>query len=164
MFLYLRTGRLDLHPLSWARHCALALTLLIAAAGFAHAADRSSVEIVTKRGVHVFAVEMAATDEQRAIGLMNRKELPEGRGMLFDFGRDQEISMWMKNTHIPLDMIFITRDGRIHRIAENTEPFSERIIPSGGPVRAVLEVIGGTARKFGIASGDRVAHPMFSAR
>jgi uncharacterized membrane protein (UPF0127 family) len=84
--------------------------------------------------------------------------------MLFDFARDSEVSMWMKNTLISLDMIFITRDGRIHRIAENTEPLSERIIPSGGPVRAVLEVIGGTARKLGLAAGDRVAHPMFSAR
>ena len=113
---------------------------------------------------HARALFKALTDEQRATGLMHRRELPEGRGMLFDFGRDQEIAMWMKNTYISLDMIFITRDGRIHRIAENTEPLSERIIPSGGPVRGVLEVIGGTARKFGIAPGDRVAHPLFSGR
>jgi len=89
------------------------------------------------------------------------RELPEGRGMLFDFERDQEVAMWMRNTYIPLDMLFIRADGRIHRIAENTEPMSERVIPSGGPVRAVLEVIGGTARKLGIGVGDRVAHPMF---
>jgi uncharacterized membrane protein (UPF0127 family) len=70
----------------------------------------------------------------------------------------------MKNTYIPLDMIFIRGDGRILRIAENTTPLSERIIASGGPVRAVLEVIGGTAQKLGIAPGDRVAHPMFRGR
>jgi uncharacterized protein len=130
----------------------------------AAAADKGTLEIVSKTGVHVFAVEVVANDADRAKGLMFRKELPEGQGMLFDFQRDQEIAMWMKNTYIPLDMIFIAADGRIHRIAENTEPLSERIIPSGGPVRGVLEVIGGTARKLGIAVGDRVAHPMFSGR
>lgn len=128
------------------------------------AAERATLEIVSKTGVHVFAVEVVANDADRAKGLMFRKELPEGQGMLFDFQGDQEIAMWMKNTYIPLDMIFIAGDGRIRRIAENTEPLSERIIPSGGPVRGVLEVIGGTARKLGIAPGDRVAHPMFSKR
>src|SRR5262245_39356800 len=76
----------------------------------------------------------------------------------------QPTSFWMKNTYIPLDMIFIRGDGRILRIAENTEPLSEALVTSGGPVRAVLEVIGGTARKLGIAPGDRVAHPIFSGR
>lgn len=128
------------------------------------AAERGTLEIVSKTGVHVFAVEVVSNDVERAKGLMFRKELPEGQGMLFDFQRDQEIAMWMRNTYIPLDMIFIAGDGRIRRIAENTEPMSERIIPSGGPVRGVLEVIGGTARKLGIAPGDRVAHPMFSRR
>jgi uncharacterized membrane protein (UPF0127 family) len=79
--------------------------------------------------------------------------------MLFDFKRDQDVSMWMKNTFVSLDMIFIRSDGRILRIAESTEPQSERIIPSGGPVRAVLEVVGGTAKKLGIEAGDRVAAP-----
>jgi uncharacterized membrane protein (UPF0127 family) len=95
---------------------------------------------------------------------MYRKELPEGQGMLFDFHRDQEVSFWMQNTYIPLDMIFIRGDGRISHIAENTEPLSTRLIPSNGPVRAVLEVIGGTSRKLGIAAGDRVASPIFNAR
>jgi len=130
----------------------------------AAAADLTTVEIVSKTGVHVFSVELVANDADRAKGLMFRKELPEGRGMLFDFQREQDVSMWMRNTYIPLDMIFITGDGRIRRIAENTEPLSERIIPSGGPVRGVLEVIGGTARKLGLAPGDRVAHPMFSGK
>lgn len=128
------------------------------------AAELQTLEIVTKSGVHVFAVEVVSNDADRAKGLMFRKELPEGRGMLFDFEREQDVSMWMQNTYVPLDMIFITGDGRIRSIAENTTPLSTRTIPSGGPVRAVLEVIGGTARKLGIAPGDRVAHPIFSGR
>jgi uncharacterized protein len=138
-----------------------ALLILTSGATAPGAQDLQTVEIATKNGVHVFAVELANTDETRARGLMHRKELPEGRGMLFDFRRDQEVSMWMQNTFIPLDMIFIRADGRIHRIAENTEPHSTRLISSGGPVRGVLEVIAGTVRKFGIAPGDRVGHPMF---
>ncbi len=122
------------------------------------------LEIATKNGVHVFSIELAVTDEERARGLMYRKELPEGRGMLFDFKRDEEISMWMENTYVPLDMIFIRADGRISRIAENTTPLSRATVSSGGPVRAVLEVVAGTAKKLGIAVGDRVAHPIFRAR
>jgi uncharacterized protein len=125
------------------------------------AAERQSLEIVSQSGVHVFSVELAATDEERERGLMFRKELPDGHGMLFDFETDRNIAMWMKNTLIPLDMIFIRNDGRISNIAENTEPMSTRIIPSRGAVRAVLEVAGGTAKRLGIQVGDRVAHPMF---
>jgi len=128
------------------------------------AAELQPLEITSKNGVHVFAVEIAATPEQQAKGLMFRRELPEGQGMLFDFGHDQPTSFWMKNTYIPLDMIFIRGDGRIARIAENTVPLSETLVPSGGPVRAVLEVIGGTAKRLGIAPGDRVAHPIFHGR
>ena len=109
-------------------------------------------------------IEMARTDEERMTGLMYRKELAEGKGMLFDFAPEQRVSMWMKNTFIPLDMIFIRSDGRILRIAENTEPHSEKIISSGGLAKGVLEVIGGTARKYGIQAGDRVAHPLFGTR
>jgi len=122
------------------------------------------LEIVSKNGVHAFMVEMADTDEQRARGLMYRKALPEGQGMLFDFKQEQPVSFWMKNTYVSLDMIFIRADGRILRIAENTEPLSERMVPSGGPVRAVLEVVAGTSRRLGIAPGDRVAHPIFGRR
>jgi hypothetical protein len=126
-----------------------------------NAAESQILEIASKSGVHTFAVEVATSEAERERGLMYRKSLPVGHGMLFDFKQDQNVAMWMKNTYIPLDMIFIQSDGRIARIAENTTPLSERIISSGGPVRAVLEVIGGTARKFGIVPGDRVAHPMF---
>jgi len=146
------------------RLTALALFGLLLATGPVRPADLQTVEIASKNGVHAFSVEMAENEADRAKGLMYRKELPEGKGMLFDFKRDQEVSFWMQNTYIPLDMLFIRGDGTILRIAENTEPLSTKLVPSGGAVRAVLEVIGGTARKFGIAPGDRVAHPIFSGR
>ena len=143
----------------------IAIVGLLAAHGIsARAAELEPLEIVTKTGVHVFSVELAKTEEQRRTGLMYRKELPEGRGMLFDFSPEQNVSMWMKNTYISLDMIFIGSDGRILRVAENTVPQSEKIIPSGGPAKGVLEVIAGTARKYGIKPGDRVAHPLFGTR
>lgn len=149
---------------SWRSRIAAAAFLVVLAGAAAQAADESMLEIVTKDGVHVFTVEMARSDEERQKGLMFRKELPEGKGMLFDFKPDQDVSMWMRNTYIPLDMLFINSDGTIRRIAENTEPLSEKTIPSGGPVRGVLEVIGGTANKLGIKAGDKVAHPLFSGR
>ena len=137
------------------------VAILLGWTGTAASSDLNTLEIVSKSGVHVFSVEIADTDEQRARGLMFRKELPEGTGMLFDFKVEQEVGFWMQNTYVPLDMIFIRRDGRILRIAENTEPLSTRSIPSGGRVLAVLEVIAGTARKLGIAPGDVVANPIF---
>jgi uncharacterized protein len=143
------------------RWTAFALIGLLLVAGPVRPAGLQTLEIASKTGVHAFSVEIVDNDADRAKGLMFRKELPEGRGMLFDFQREQEISMWMQNTFIPLDMIFIRRDGRILRIAENTEPQSTRIISSGGLALAVLEVIGGTAKRLGIQAGDQVAHPMF---
>lgn len=128
------------------------------------ALERQTLEIATSNGVHAFSVELAANDADRSKGLMFRRELPEGQGMLFDFHQEQNVSFWMQNTYISLDMIFIRADGRILRIAENTEPLSTRLVPSGGPVRAVLEVIAGTSRKLGIAPGDRVASPIFDSR
>jgi uncharacterized protein len=127
----------------------------------ARAANFSTLEIATKSGVHIFSVEMATTEEERQKGLMYRKELADGKGMLFDFSPEQQISMWMKNTYISLDMIFIRADGRISRIAENTQTESTAIISSGGLARAVLEVPAGTAQKYGIVPGDRVSHPLF---
>jgi len=137
------------------------LVVVLLAVAPARPASLQSLEIASKTGVHSFTVEVADTEAEREKGLMFRKELPEGHGMLFDFHSDQEVSFWMKNTFIPLDMIFIRGDGRILRIAANTQPMSTRIIPSGGPVRAVLEVAGGTAEKLGIEPGDMVAHAIF---
>jgi uncharacterized protein len=143
---------------------AITVLALVITVGPSWSAGQQTLEIASKTGVHVFSVEVADNDAERAKGLMYRKDLAEGRGMLFDFHRDQEVSFWMQNTYIPLDMIFIRGDGRILRIEENTEPLSTRLIPSRGPVRAVLEVIGGSARKLGIAPGDRVASPIFNGR
>lgn len=126
------------------------------ALGPAVAAEQSTLEIVSKTGVHAFAVELATNDAERERGLMFRKQLPDGQGMLFDFVQQRPVSFWMHNTYIPLDMIFITADGKVLNIAENAEPLSDRLIPSAGPVRWVLEVIGGTAQRLGIAAGDRV--------
>ncbi len=130
----------------------------------AFAAGVETLEIASSTGVHPFSVEMAETDEERARGLMFRKEMPEGKGMLFDFKAEQPVAFWMKNTYVSLDMIFIKADGRILSIAENTEPLSERGVPSGGPVRGVLEVVAGTAKKLGIKPGDRVAHRIFTGK
>ena len=142
-----------------------ALVLPVAAAiSRLGAAELQTLQIVSRTGVHAFAVDMAVTPEEISRGLMFRRELPEGHGMLFDLKREREIAFWMKNTYISLDMIFICGDGRILRIAENTQPLSERLVPSGGRVRAVLEVIAGTAKKRGLAPGDRVAHPIFRGR
>jgi hypothetical protein len=151
----------------WTAFIVVALTLLAPGpwgAGPLQAAETDVLEIVTKSGVRSFMVELAVTDDELSRGLMFRKELPEGRGMLFDFKEDRPIMMWMKNTPLPLDMIFIGSDGIITRIAENTTPFSERTIPSGRPARAVLEVIGGSTRRLGIAPGDKVIHRFFRSR
>ncbi|MGU3496244.1 DUF192 domain-containing protein [Xanthobacteraceae bacterium A53D] len=141
-----------------------ALLLVVAALAPARAASLEPVEIATAKGVLVIEVEVARTDEQRATGLMYRKELPSRQGMLFDFKVDQMVYMWMKNTYIPLDMLFIRADGTIARIEANTTPFSERTISSGEPVRAVIEIAGGEARKLGIAPGDRVGTQLFGGR
>jgi len=143
---------------------ATALALSALAWPAAQAATVQPLEIVTKNGVQVFSVEMATTEEEKEKGLMFRKELADGKGMLFDFSPEQEVSMWMKNTYISLDMIFIRADGTILRIAENTEPMSTRIIASGGLAKGVLEVIAGTAKKYGIEPGDRVGHPLFNGK
>src|SRR3954469_10850766 len=149
---------------SWLRMLLAVVAVICVFSGAAEAASVQPLEIVTKRGVQVFSVEMATTEQEKESVLMYRKELADGKGMLFDFSPEQQVSMWMKNTYIPLDMIFIRADGRILRIAENTEPLSTRIIPSGGLAKGVLEVIAGTAKKYGIQPGDRVAHPLFNGR
>lgn len=118
--------------------------------------------VETSQGRHTFMVELADTDETRSRGLMYRKSLPDGYGMIFDFGRMQETYFWMKNTYVSLDMIFIREDGTVARVAENTTPLSEKVIPSGEPVRFVLEVEAGTAREIGIARGDRIEYPRIS--
>jgi uncharacterized membrane protein (UPF0127 family) len=122
--------------------------------------------IVSARGGarHPFMVEVARTDAERAQGLMFRRSLAPDRGMLFDFKRVEPVTMWMQNTYVSLDMLFIRPDGSIARIAARTEPLSTRTISSGEPVLAVLEVPAGTAARLGIEAGDRVEHAMFKPR
>jgi len=120
--------------------------------------------VVTASGRHVFQVEVMRTPEQRARGLMFRRFMPADRGMLFDFEQTAPVSMWMQNTYIPLDMVFIRADGTVARIAEQTEPLSTRTIPSGEPVLSVLEVNGGVAARIGLKPGDRIEHPLFRPR
>jgi uncharacterized membrane protein (UPF0127 family) len=115
-----------------------------------------------KSGPVEFTVELAVTDGERAQGLMHREEMAADRGMLFDFGVTREAFMWMKNTILPLDMLFIAEDGRIAHIQEDTEPFSEAVISSRAPVRFVLELNAGAARKWGIKPGDRVESAQIS--
>jgi uncharacterized protein len=110
---------------------------------------------------HVFNVEMAITPDQQTVGEMFRTSIPEDGGMLFDWGRPQQTQMWMKNTLISLDMIFINSNGTIRSIAENAVPRSLAVIDAGGSVRAALEVNAGTTAKLGIRVGDTVKQRIF---
>ncbi|MEM5472707.1 DUF192 domain-containing protein [Hoeflea sp. AS60] len=120
--------------------------------------DSERLVIETQNGPVAFAVELALTADDRATGLMNRQSMPADHGMLFKFDQTRQVLMWMKNTPLPLDMIFISEDGTVARIAEETTPFSETIIPSVEPVRYVLELNGGTAASRGLSVGDMVRH------
>lgn len=112
--------------------------------------------IVSAGKRNVFTVELALTDRQQQRGLMFRRSMAPDAGMLFDYVTPTRITMWMKNTFIPLDMIFIGADGKVVDIAERAVPQSETIIPSKVPARAVLELNGGTAQRLGIKVGDVV--------
>ena len=122
------------------------------------------LEVVTARGPIRFQVEMADTAPEREQGLMWRGSMPVDRGMLFDFPGEAEQAFWMRNTYIPLDIIYIRADGRIHSIARSTTPLSEALVPSGGPVKAVLEINGGLSERLGILPGDLVRHRIFPSQ
>ena len=147
----------------WLRRVATAFAAAVAATFVASAlADPlETLTISTRTGDHAFSVEIAATPATRERGLMDRRFLPMDRGMLFEFERDGSVAFWMKNTYIPLDMVFIARNGAVTRIVDRAEPFSETPIPSGGPCAAVLELNGGVAAQIGLKSGDKVRHPFF---
>jgi uncharacterized protein len=117
--------------------------------------------IKTKTGSHDFQVEVMRTDQERERGMMFRRDLADDRGMLFQFSEEKEVSFWMKDTYVSLDMIFIKADGTVHRIEHRAEPLSTRSIDSGAAVLGVLEVPAGTARRLSIAPGDKVLHAMF---
>jgi uncharacterized membrane protein (UPF0127 family) len=124
--------------------------------------DTSEVVVSTDSGEHAFRVELADDAQERARGLMYRRSMPPGEGMLFDFGEDTSVSFWMANTYIPLDMIFIRADGTIKSIAERTTPLSRRSIAETG-IRYVLEINGGLADELGIEPGDAVSGEWIAA-
>ncbi len=128
---------------------------------YAEVLEKQPLTFIGSTGKHRITVEVADTDSERSTGLMFRRSLGDDEGMIFIYPRDEPISMWMKNTYISLDMIFVRGDGTIHRIASDSEPFSEQTISSGENVRAVIEMKAGSAKRLGLKPGDKVEHPAF---
>ena len=133
--------------------------LLLALMPLAACADDSRLVIQSGNGDHAFTVEVVDTPETRAQGLMFRSQLAPDAGMLFDFQESREVSFWMRNTLIYLDMIFITEEGLVANVHANAVPHDPTSISSDGPVMFVLEIPGGRAAELGIKAGDRVVHP-----
>ena len=121
--------------------------------------EQVPLTINSANGKHRFTVEVARTPEEQAQGLMFRKSIPPDRGMIFPYDPPVQVSFWMKNTLVPLDMVFIGPDGKIGRIAANTTPMSLDPVASIDPVSAVLEIAGGRAAELGIREGDKVDWP-----
>ena len=122
--------------------------------------EQAPLTIESRGKRHVFVVEIARTPEEQATGLMNRQSLAPDRGMIFPYEPAQPVAFWMKNTLIPLDMIFIRPDGTIGSIAAETVPLSLEPVPSGEPVSAVLEIAGGRSAELGLSAGDKVSWPI----
>ena len=121
--------------------------------------EQVALTIASSNGEHRFTVEVARTPEEQAHGLMFRNQVPADRGMIFPYDPPVQVSFWMKDTLIPLDMLFIGPDGKIGRIAANTVPMSLEPVASIDPVAAVLEIAGGRAAELGIEAGDKVEWP-----
>ena len=121
--------------------------------------EQVPLTINSANGKHRFTVEVARTPEEQAQGLMFRKSVPPDRGMIFPYDPPVQVSFWMKNTLVPLDMVFIGPDGKIGRIAANTTPMSLDPVASIDPVSAVLESAGGRAAELGIREGDKADWP-----
>lgn len=141
---------------------AVAAILLRAATGIAEAGKTEQLSIVTATGTHVFLVEVMRTQAELEKGLMFRKSLPQDHGMLFDFGHEQEVAMWMRNTFIPLDMIFMGKTGRVVGVVADAKPMSDQILTVSAPTFAVLELDAGTAARINLKTGDLVRDPIFS--
>ena len=151
---------------SLAAACVLAaatifLSLVLGAPSGQAASVLEPLTIETANGPKTYQVEVMRTDAERERGLMLRPFMPADRAMLFDFGKVDKVAMWMKDTLIPLDMLYLRTDGTIARITPMAEPMSERILPSGEPVLGVLEINSGQAAHFGIKEGDIVRHKLF---
>ncbi len=137
--------------------------MLLTEAG-AFAGGKGTIVIKTETGEHSFDIEVMTTGGERAKGLMFRRSMPDRSGMLFLYDRPQGAAMWMKNTFIPLDMVFIAEGGTVHRIETNTEPFSTAPISSEGDIIAVLELNAGEAARIGLKRGDPVLYPGLGQR
>lgn len=151
--------------------CLVILSLLLSAPAVVAPANadgqRTRTPLIIEQaggGYIELQVELAADPASRRRGLMHRRHLPPQTGMLFDYGREQSVQMWMKNTRIPLDMLFVDGDGRIVHIVRHTDPGSHELIDSGQPVRAVLEVNAGFSSRQGISTGQLVRHAIFGNR
>ncbi len=147
---------------------AIAALLFVAAVPAARVAaqtagPREELTVTTSAGPHELQVEIANDDRERSFGLMFRRSMGADEGMLFDFGAEEPASFWMRNTYIPLDMLFIEADGTIESIAERTTPLSDKSVSSKGPVRYVLEINGGRSDSLGIAPGDKISGPALEA-
>jgi uncharacterized protein len=145
------------------RYLAIFLTLAVMpfAALAQEAARIEPLSIVTDNSATLFAAEIADSPELRDRGLMFRHVLPADRAMLFDFDKPRPAAMWMKNTYISLDMLFVRADGTIAAIAENTEPLSTQTISVDEPVLGVVELAAGTVKRLGIKRDDKVYHQVF---
>lgn len=132
---------------------------LVSAERAVGAQKQGEIHVATKTGKHKLTVEWAVTPSERERGLMGREKMAADHGMLFDFGSEQPLYFWMKNTPLSLDMIFIKSDGQTSRIEKRTTPFSEDLIPGGAPARYVLELVGGSADRLGLAPGDHFTIP-----
>ncbi|KRA99942.1 hypothetical protein ASD83_05520 [Devosia sp. Root685] len=141
------------------RALAVAATMIAVSLPLAACSDESKLTIHSATGDHTFNIELVDTPESRAQGLMYRQELAPDAGMLFDFLGDRDVSFWMRNTFIPLDMVFITGKGVVKNIHVNARPHDPTGIPSDGPVQFVLEIPGGRSVELGIEAGDTVTHP-----
>ncbi|MEJ2117440.1 MAG: DUF192 domain-containing protein [Alphaproteobacteria bacterium] len=127
----------------------------------AAAFEKKPLAIITATGRHELTVEVASTSHELQQGLMFRRSLGAGEGMLFIYAKPHEVKMWMKNTYISLDMVFVRENGTVLRVERDTEPFSLRTIESGGPAIAVIELLAGSADRLGIKSGDKVDYSTF---
>lgn len=145
------------------RALAVAATMVAVSLPLAACSDESKLTIHSENGDHTFNIEIVDTPKTRAEGLMYRQELAPDAGMLFDFLAESSVSFWMRNTFIPLDMLFITSEGVVKNIHVNARPHDPTGIPSDGPVQFVLEIPGGRSVELGIEAGDTVTHPRIVA-
>lgn len=145
------------------RGFAAAVVMIGVSLPLAACSDENALTIQSENGDHTFKVEIVNTPESRAKGLMYVQELAPDAGMLFDFLEEREVSFWMRNTYIPLDMLFIRADGVVANIHVNARPHDVTSIPSDGPVQFVLEIPGGRSVELGIEAGDTVSHDLIAS-